>query len=500
MSHAKEIRFDGWTLECDSGDLVREGRTVRLRKQSQRVLEALLEHPGEVVTREQLIAKLWPRGVVDFETGLNSAIGRLRRALDDDAESPRYIETLPRRGYRFIGNAIAARGFIANATVAREDEAPSRTAFAPREFASGALAKYRRVALAATGAVFALALSGSATIATRRTPLPARHAAEAATRHIAADERYRLGRYFLARRNEGDLDRARKHFEAAVAIDSGFAPAYAGLASADWLLAVEGIVPEDVALPHMRAAADRALALDPDLAEAHMRLAMDALKSGQRELYEAHATRARLAEPDNALLLSDASSDALSQGRFEESIALARRAVAIEPLALAYRYNLASALFLAGRYGEAKQVNLDLVELDPSAWTDIAGQVLVLEGQFEKALALVRASPDGVAKFQIESLAYEGLHRRAEADAALAGLIDVARDRDPLRIVEVYAYRGDTDAALSWLATGTDWFRHNNRLLASPGLMPWALRMSPFVASLRDSPQWSELFAKLGDI
>jgi DNA-binding winged helix-turn-helix (wHTH) protein len=500
MSHAKEIRFDGWTLKCGSGDLVREGRTVRLRKQSQQVLEALLERPGEVVTREQLIARLWPRGVVDFEMGLNSAIGRLRRVLGDDAESPRYIETLPRRGYRFIGNATDACGSTANTTDEREDDAALRPSRAQRSFARDVLLEYRRIGLAATVAAFALAISGGATIVTKRSPSPAGSATEATSRDVAADERYRLGRYFLARRSEGDLDRARKHFEAAVAIDPDFAQAYAGLASTEWLLAVEGLAPEDATLSHMRAVANRALALDPDLAEAHMRLAMDALKRGQHELYEAHAMRAKRAQPDSALLLSSAASDALSAGRFDESIALARRAVAAEPLALAYRYNLASTLFLAGRYDEAKQVNLDLLELDPSAWTDIAGQVLVLEGKFEQALALVKSWPDGVAKFQIESFAYEGLHRRAEADAALASLIGLARDRDPLRIVEVYAYRGDTDAAFRWMATGADWFDRGKRLPASTGLMPWALRMSPFVASLRESPGWPELVAKLGDI
>jgi DNA-binding winged helix-turn-helix (wHTH) protein/Flp pilus assembly protein TadD len=490
MAHAREIRFDGWTLKCDSGDLVGGGSIVRLRKQSQQVLEALLECPGDVVTREQLIERLWPRGVVDFEMGLNSAIRRLRRALADDADRPRYIETLPRRGYRFIGNA----------KVEREDDAGSPTALGPQALPSRVFAKSPRIALPAAGIAFALAISGSATIATKRSPPKEQPATEATTRNAAADEPYRLGRYFLARRSEGDHSRAARHFEAAAAIDPEFAEAYAGLASANWLLAVEGVAPEDIVLPRMRAAANRALSLDPDLAEAHMRLAMGALKSGQHELYEEHATRARLAQPNNALLLSYASSDALSAGRLDEGVALARRAVAVEPLTLPYRYNLASALFLAGRYDEAKQVNLDLLELDPSEWADIAGQVLVLEGQFEQALTLVKDWPDGIAKFQIESFAYHGLHRHAEADAALAKLIDVARDRDPLRIVEVYAYRGDTDAAFGWLSAGADWFRDGSRLPANRGLMPWGLSMSPFVASLRGSPRWVELVAKLGNI
>jgi DNA-binding winged helix-turn-helix (wHTH) protein len=86
------------------GNCVRSTR-VRLQSQPLLVLESLLSQPGEMVTREQLIARLWPNGVVvDFDTALNSAIRRLRTALADHAENPRYIETIPRRGYRFIGH------------------------------------------------------------------------------------------------------------------------------------------------------------------------------------------------------------------------------------------------------------------------------------------------------------------------------------------------------------------------------------------------------------
>jgi TolB-like protein/DNA-binding winged helix-turn-helix (wHTH) protein len=99
----REIRFDGWTVNFDSGEISRDGQTHRLQDQPLQILEALVERPGEVVTREQLIARLWPTGVVEFDTGLNSAIRKLRLAIGDDADTPRYIETLPRKGYRFIG-------------------------------------------------------------------------------------------------------------------------------------------------------------------------------------------------------------------------------------------------------------------------------------------------------------------------------------------------------------------------------------------------------------
>lgn len=103
MSPNRSISFDGWVLRTDVGELVKDGRKIRLQDQPLQILDELLSRPGELVTREQLIARLWPKGVVDFDTGLNSAIRKLRVALRDEAETPRYIETIPRKGYRFIG-------------------------------------------------------------------------------------------------------------------------------------------------------------------------------------------------------------------------------------------------------------------------------------------------------------------------------------------------------------------------------------------------------------
>jgi TolB-like protein/DNA-binding winged helix-turn-helix (wHTH) protein/tetratricopeptide (TPR) repeat protein len=97
------IRFDGWRVDFNSGEISKDGATHRLQDQPLQILDELLRQPGDVVTREQLIARLWPKGVVEFDTGLNSAMRKLRSALGDDPDSPRYIETLPRKGYRFIG-------------------------------------------------------------------------------------------------------------------------------------------------------------------------------------------------------------------------------------------------------------------------------------------------------------------------------------------------------------------------------------------------------------
>jgi len=148
MQYANEIRFDEWTLRRDSGEIARDGRAVRLRAQSQYVLETLLERPGEVVARERLIAELWPKGIVDFDTALNSIVRRLRSALEDDAGTPRYIETLPRRGYRYIGTP-PERAPVATAAPAVPET--TRAASPGRRWRVAAMAFVATLALAGGG-------------------------------------------------------------------------------------------------------------------------------------------------------------------------------------------------------------------------------------------------------------------------------------------------------------------------------------------------------------
>ncbi len=100
---ARRVRFGQFEMDEHAGELRREGIKVRLQEQPLQILQILLEHPGKVVTREELRKRVWPTDTfVDFDHGINNAIKRLREALGDIVETPRYIETLPRRGYRFV--------------------------------------------------------------------------------------------------------------------------------------------------------------------------------------------------------------------------------------------------------------------------------------------------------------------------------------------------------------------------------------------------------------
>src|SRR6478672_8651546 len=102
-SRGKSLQFGAFELRVEAGELLKHGVRIRLQEQPLTLLACLLENPGAVVPREELSRRIWAEGTfVDYEHGLNAAVTRLRQALGDTAEAPRYVETIPRKGYRFI--------------------------------------------------------------------------------------------------------------------------------------------------------------------------------------------------------------------------------------------------------------------------------------------------------------------------------------------------------------------------------------------------------------
>ncbi|HXW05909.1 MAG TPA: winged helix-turn-helix domain-containing protein [Vicinamibacterales bacterium] len=165
------MRFGMFEFDSDALTLSREGLTLRLQPQPARVLALLLERPGEVVPRETLRQRVWSDGtVVDFERGLNFCIAQIRSTLGDSADSPRFIETLPRRGYRFIApvrrldaEPAAPDHIAASATV--EDSHRLRT---------GAWGGRRAVVLATAGVLAVAVLTGVAGWRIALDPAPVR--------------------------------------------------------------------------------------------------------------------------------------------------------------------------------------------------------------------------------------------------------------------------------------------------------------------------------------
>lgn len=162
-------RFGLFQVDLESGKLLREGVRVKLQDQPFRLLCVLLEHAGGVVTREQLRQSLWPADTyVEFDGSLNATLKRLRSALGDSAENPIFIETLPKRGYRFVAPVTAeepALSYVSDSPVSSSAALPAEVSPVPDSEEStldslGAPARsdYWRRRLIATGGVVALAL------------------------------------------------------------------------------------------------------------------------------------------------------------------------------------------------------------------------------------------------------------------------------------------------------------------------------------------------------
>src|SRR5215475_12763124 len=124
-NEARTVRFGVFELDLKAGELRRNGSKIRLQEQPFQILVSLLEQPGKVVTRDELRNKLWPVDTfVDFDHSLNAAIRRLRDALGDSADTPRFVETVARRGYRFI--APVTNGAGSTVETAAESPRPER--------------------------------------------------------------------------------------------------------------------------------------------------------------------------------------------------------------------------------------------------------------------------------------------------------------------------------------------------------------------------------------
>jgi Tol biopolymer transport system component/DNA-binding winged helix-turn-helix (wHTH) protein len=131
IPNSQIVRFGTFEVDLRAGELRKNGTRVKLTGQPFQILVILLEHPGDLVTREQLQRRLWPSDTfVDFDRGLNAAINRVREALGDSAENPRFVETLPRRGYRFI-SPLSSRPESATLPAAESSVRPAEMVTSP---------------------------------------------------------------------------------------------------------------------------------------------------------------------------------------------------------------------------------------------------------------------------------------------------------------------------------------------------------------------------------
>jgi eukaryotic-like serine/threonine-protein kinase len=263
---------------------------------------------------------------------------------------------------------------------------------------------------------------------------------------------YLQGRYFHSRPTKENLEKGIAYYEQAVKLDPGYAPAWAALSRAYSIQAAAYGPLQKIS--SARDAANRALSLDPGLATAHaalgeIKLDYDWDWAGADAAYQ----RALALEKGSAEIVERAASLAATLNRFEDALPLSRRAVELDPLLPSAHYILAFNAWWAGRLDEADAAARKGLELDPQfPWLHmLLSRVYLAKSRPQDALSEAELEGAPVFHWQQLSLAYYALGRKEESDRALAELVSKYNATAAFQIAEVYANRGDVDAAFTWL-------------------------------------------------
>ena len=275
----------------------------------------------------------------------------------------------------------------------------------------------------------------------------------AQSKNADAYNAYLQARYFAGRNGKENLEKAIGYLKQSSALDPDYAPAWVTLAGIRSEQADNGYEPSQEGYRKALEAAERALALDPNLAEAHA--AVGRIKTYYWDWSGADASfqQALALGPGNAKVIRSASLLARTEGRFDEALALARRAVELDPLSAGSHESLGECAFYADRLDEAFAAFKKVLALNPESIVvhQELGEVLVVQGHPQEALAEMEREPEAIWRMYGLALAYHALGRKKEADAALAELVNRFHADAPFQIAEVYAFRGESDRVFKWL-------------------------------------------------
>lgn len=315
-----------------------------------------------------------------------------------------------------------------------------------------------------------------------------------------AHEQFLQGQFFYNRRAPGDIERAVKYYEEAVAIDPDYARAWAALAGAYGLLAWNGqTLAKDLQVLEGEAA-HKAVELDPHLAVAHARLAQFYYETQDRKKAQEHEREAAALDPNDTLVLAAAGNNSVTRGDIDEAIALQRRVVAQDPLSSTQRINLAVILFANGQLDKAMSEFRRALDLSPDVGLQVnieVVRILALQQRYDEAQSALAQLPEGKFRDHGLALLYQAPGRLAEADVALKRLAAQRGDTmDSIRLAEVYAFRGMSEEAFSSLQAERRALEHAKDL-ARPQMWHFQqeLRVSPFLKPLHADPRWNALMA-----
>ena len=467
------VRFGMFEADLRAGDLWKKGTRVKIQDLPFRALRVLLSRPNEVVTREEFRQALWPQDVfVDFDRSISSAIKRLRDTLGDPAENPVFIETIERRGYRWIAptsEVPTSSPVTLPASDAREPAASSESVpdslISPSAFSSRSRnLEYAVLALLLIAGIMFLGFRGIK--AAGSSP----HSAANAGLHPAnqeAKDLYLQGRFYWNKRTPDDLQKAVDYFTQAIVHDPGYSDAYVGLADCYNLLREYSAMKSSEAYPRALAAARKAVELDDKSSQAHASLAyvsfwgMWDAATADREF-----RRAIELDPNNANAHHWYSPVLGTIGRYTEALTEIERAQALDPTSKSVLADKGIILYWMGRRQEAidllRQMEkaepefvsppryLKIIYLETADYPDYLAELrkMALLNHDSAALVVASAAEKGYAAGGAHAM-FENMRREQEK------LYDQGKI-SPLTLAGTCAREGNKQDALKYLKIAYD--------------------------------------------
>jgi DNA-binding winged helix-turn-helix (wHTH) protein/tetratricopeptide (TPR) repeat protein len=501
------VRFGVFEADVDSGELRKNGIKVKIQDLPFRALKLLLSNPNEVLSRDRFRQELWPEGVfVDFDHGISSAINRLRDALGDSADNPVFIETVERRGYRWIApthvpappsvqpGAVPPGPVLVKAEAARPVQATAASALRWRLLIFPAMLLL--LVVWSLWPKFRSAKAKAARPAAVPTveSLPGPHSANS-----EAEQFYLKGRFYWEKRTPDGLNKAVDFFTQAIVHDPTYAPAYVGLADCYNLMREYTMMPASEAYPRALAAAQKAVELDDQSSEAHASLAF-ALFFGSWKIAEAdHEFRRAIdLNPNNAVALHWYATYLFTIGRHTESVQEIEKAQSLDPASKSILADKGYLLWATGRTDEGAALlkQLATAERDfvsPHRYLKsiyfASGDYALYLGEWKKESSLLRDDPSlKLVDAAQKGFALRGFRGMLENTLDLQKKLYERGLQSPYLVAQTASRLGSKSEALRYLRIAFD--KHDEQVIQINN--DWAFE------TLHTDPGYRELVARLG--
>ncbi|MGB9074804.1 MAG: tetratricopeptide repeat protein [Terriglobales bacterium] len=495
------LRFGVFEADLRAGELRRNGVKVRLQDLPFRALTLLLTRPGEVITREEFRQALWPPNIfVDFEQGISSAVMRLRDALGDSADNPIFIETIERRGYRWIAPIHPPEPLSVQSQEKESLEKQATPVAAP--VPSGSSSWWKLVfVLPVLALLFAVWMFRpgfrGAKASARSGQASARRLHQPANRE--AEDSYLKGRFYWNKRTPESLNQALEAFTQAIAHDPNYSDAYVGLADSYNLLREFSAMSGNEAYFKAFAAAKKAVELDQQSSEAHASLAFVTF-FGMWDAADAEKEFRRAIEldPNNAKAHHWYATFLHTLNRHEEALTeidLARKLAPDSPSILADQGEL---LWAAGHREQALQMlkQLEIAEPDSVSPHRYLRFAYFETGDYPNYLAELKkdallthdAAQSSAAEAAAKGFAQGGERGLFEAQLSEQRKLYEQEKFSPYFVAQTEARLGDARESLKYLTICIQ--SHDERALD--------LSVDQNFASLHGNPAFKQLLTKIG--